>query len=183
MKRYPAKFVSTLLLLLLLPAAARAQSVLPDPGDRALSFSLPSGGGYGFGLRWMRSDGRSLGLDVTPSLDWRRNETDDESETTWALSIRPELRLYRGDAAGPVVPFAQYRLSVGYSSHTQDRYGFGVGADVGIGVEWFPLEAMSVSGSTGLGLDYSRQGGGASPTTENVTLQSFRSELRIALWY
>ncbi len=194
------RFLSLLLAFsfaLLAPDSASAQSVLPEAGDRAITFGLPSGGGAGFGLRWMQTETRNFGLDVELDGVFRSFEDeDDEDETDFSVVVSPNVRWYRGDQDGPVVPFIGIDGRLGYSttdgrgapSFSEDLTRYELGASAFVGVEWFPLEAISIAGSTGFGVSWFRERADDERfapfrDVDSLELRAFRSDLRISLWY
>lgn len=159
----------------------------PEVGTYGVAFNLPDGGGAGFGLRKMISERTNLGIDVTLDLD--RREFEDEAigtdaATDWSIAVSPDLRLYR-DARGPVVPFLEIDALLGYAEESDVRSGITVGAGAGIGVEWFPLDGMSISGSTGVSARFSHdESDTASPASRDQFLvTAFRSQLTLNLYF
>jgi len=168
------------------PAHARAQNGRPLPavGSYGVSFSLPQGGGAGFGIRRMLSGSRSAGLDVQLGVSWRKLDDaqgEERSRTSFALSLNPDLRLYRR-MSGPVVPFVEIDGRVGYRNAHNEAWVVDGGGGVGLGVEWLPLPAMSISGSTGLAWTVGHQRSGGS-SENSVTFGVFRSELSLNLYF
>jgi hypothetical protein len=95
--------------------------------------------------------------------------------------VSPDLRLYRR-TAGPVVPFLLVDGTLSYESGPNDTWGVGGGGSVGLGVEWLPLEGMSISGSTGVGAIYGhdvRDG----VSHDGFDLGTVRSQLELTLYF
>lgn len=169
--------------LLLAPMAARGQTRLPAPGTHALSFALPSGGGAGFGVRKMLSGDRSAGLSVQMSYahaSSARPDGSDLAHSSYGLGVGPDLRLYR-PRPGTVVPYLALRSDLAMSWGDAADTSMGLGAGAGLGVEWLPLEGMSISGETGMTLQYSHVGGDL--PSSSVALSMFRSTLSLNLYF
>lgn len=170
----------------LVPASGRAQEghPLPTVGSHAVMFSLPEGGGAGFGIRKMTSERKSVGVEVQLGVSYSRYDhgaLEDESRTHFALGVAPDVRLYRRDR-GPVVPFMEIEGRLGYQDAHGDAWAVDGGAGLGLGVEWLPLPSMSISGSTGLALTLQHsEGGGNSQTGLNVG--AFRSRISLNLYF
>lgn len=181
-----AKPLFVLLLLTSIPAPPlHAQAVPPEPGTYALSFGFPSSGDASVGIRKMLGSGANAGLNLTFSLD--RRELDgadgDSRNHTWGLAIEPDIRLYRAQR-GNVLPFLD--LNAGFSFQGEDGgdWSGGVSAGAGIGVEWFPVPSMSLSGKTGLSLYYRRTDiGGSDATAKNMGIGTRTSSLSVNLYF
>lgn len=166
-----------------------AQSSLPAAGDRAIHFALPSGGGAGLGFRWMLEDNRSLIVDVWASLsEVVREEAVDAQGRV--VSLSGEYRWFRGDLSAPVVPFLALDGEFTYrrSNSALDDRRVGSSVVAALGAEWFPLESMSVSGTTGIGLGWEHWFGdeirfSSVPSLHEFRVFSFRSGLVISFWY
>jgi hypothetical protein len=174
------------LVCFLIPTAivAQSQSSLPAAGSYGVSFSLPSGGGAGFGVRKMLSSIKSVGIEFQGGLSWREASQpsgDQESRTDVRLGVSPNIRLYNR-VAGPVVPFLQVVGSLAYTSAPNDGWAVDGGGGVGLGVEWLPLPGMSISGTTGVNAVYRHSvGGGLSQNSFN--LGAVRSQLELNLYF
>lgn len=169
-------------LVLVLPAAfapAAAQEPQPDPairppvhslvpGAHALSFTLLDGEAGELGYWRVHSPRTSLGLFVRLELERAEVETDApnddvRSETnSFALSVGPQVRRYLRPAAR-VTPFLYGSAELGYERERRTTETtveeFETRADAffgslraGVGLEWFPVPEVSVSGQTGLRL-------------------------------
>jgi hypothetical protein len=162
---------------------AAAQSAVPEVGSYAVMFSLPEGGGAGFGIRKMRGPTTNVGLEVQvgASHRWVSGEFAPSDDTSWSLGLRPDVRLYRR-TDGPVVPFLEWHGRVGYGGSSNDAWSLSTALGVGLGVEWFPLEDMSVSGSTGVAGMYARNSNTSSAGSQ-LSFGAFRSELTLNLYF
>jgi len=175
-----------LLASLLLPAAGAGQQghPLPAVGSHGLTFSLPEGGGAGFGIRKMTSERKSVGVELQVGVAWHRFEEggdEEHSQTSFSLGVAPDLRLYRR-GAGPVVPFLELSGRAGYQASDSEAWAVNGSAGVGLGVEWIPLPSMSVSGSTGMALVAQYADSGASSQTR-LNLGAFRSRISLNLYF
>lgn len=162
----------------------QTQSPLPDPGSYGISFSLPSGGGAGFGIRRMLTGQRSLGAEIQLGLSWQDvdyPDNDEDSRTAFGIGVSPDLRLYRG-TSGPVVPFIEVEGTISYQRSSGGAWGMGAGAGVGLGVEWIPLEGMSISGSTGIAADFGHNDNHGR-SADRLSVGLFRSELKLNLYF
>ena len=141
---------------------------LAERGTWALGFDLRSGEGSGFSVWKVQSPKTALGLEA--SLRWRRDESDlrSPSRAEWSyqsltLEFRPTLKRYRPLRNG--IAAYVYGLGLGgFSGSSRDDGGgtwdtstsmIDLGVGLGLGVDWFPLERISVGGRTGLSLSYS----------------------------
>ncbi len=160
------------------------QPPVPSEGSWGVSFNLPDGGGTGLGVRKMVSDRTNFGVDLTLDVDRRELENGAVSDerTSWIVGVNPDLRLYRS-ARGPVVPFIEVEARVQYGESNEDVSSFGAGAGLGLGVEWFPLDRMSISGSTGLDVDYTRADAPSDTSSNRTSVRFFRSELTLNLYF
>lgn len=174
------------LVCVLLPTTLLGQSrtTLPAAGSYGVSFSLPSGGGAGFGLRKMLSSTKSVGIEFQVGLSWRDASGPSgaqESRTDFRLGVSPNVRLYNR-TAGPVVPFLQVSGRFSYASAPDDGWAVDGGVGVGLGVEWLPLAGMSISGTTGVSAAYRHSTGGGLPQ-DSFSLGAFRSQLELNLYF
>jgi hypothetical protein len=135
-----------------LPRAGKAQEVdrTPDPGTHAVAIALPDGGGGGFAVRKILDSGANLGITVHfgSAWNWREGGQDDHA---FEVGVGPDVRLYRR-RSGPVVPFIELGGDVVYRDGPEGAWAGDLGASAALGVEWFALRSMSLSGSTGLRL-------------------------------
>ena len=165
---------------------AQEEPRVPTAGSYGVSFGLPDGGGAGFGLRRMLSSRINAGLDVVFDVSWQDFDRpvgpQEEPRTSFHLELVPNIRLYKGSEGAIVLPFLLLGLRGSYTKAPVDGWGVGAGAEVGLGVEWFPAPAVSVSGSTGARATYgSNSGQGYSGKFFNLGV--FRSELTLNLYF
>ncbi|MXX39892.1 MAG: hypothetical protein F4Y91_16245 [Gemmatimonadetes bacterium] len=166
--------------------AAADQGPLADRGDWALGVALPSSGGSSFSLWKIRSPTTAVGLEVDVSWSYADStaNADDPDPTTLQthslrLHLRPTIKHYR-PLHERVAPFMYGQVSVGFSGskrdsdpHTQQGGSYGsIGIALGLGVEWFPFQRISLGGQTGLRLGYSY---GQHDTRSNFILRSNRN--------
>jgi hypothetical protein len=174
----------TTLVALALPLLASAQdrASTPPPGSHAVTFSLPDGGGAGFGVRRVLGSGANAGLELLIGVS--RSSTDtptgELTSSNYQVGLAPDIRLYRGSSA-PVVPFVELSGEIRYLKSDDDDWVLRGVAGAGLGVEWFPLPSISVSGSTGLRLDLARADGAT--TSNTLQLGAGRSALRLNLYF
>lgn len=198
MRQIPA----VLLVLLMIPFASVAQpapfdSPL-DPGTRALSFDLPDGSGARFGYWRMRSDrqlmGWFFGLNASHSEQEAEGVGQERHSTSSSVQLAagPALRYYL-NPEGRVVPFVAGDVAVGYGLSTGDdsqrergfHHRMNLSTAWGIGLEWFPADRISISGTTGLRAGGSRdwsERDNASHSAWQVRLMTFTSALTITLF-
>jgi hypothetical protein len=175
----------TALVALALPLLVSAQdrASTPPPGSHAVTFSLPDGGGAGFGVRRVLGSGANAGLELL--LGVSRSSTDtptgEVTSSNYQVGLTPDIRLYRGSSA-PVIPFVELSGEVRYLNGDGDDWTLRGGVGVGLGVEWFPLTSISVSGATGIRLDLARAEN-LPATTNTLQLGAGRSALRLNLYF
>lgn len=137
---------------------------LAERGTWALGFALPSSEGSTFSLWKVRSPETALG--VEGSFSWALSDRDledpwiDRQSHRLLLQLRPTLKRYR-PLRNRVAPYLYYQALAGFSGHksehgareaTSTRADLGLG--VGLGVDWFPLQRVSIGGRTGVALRY-----------------------------
>lgn len=154
-----------LLGVLMSPGSGTAQDWRPEWGDRSIAFAMPGGGGGGLGIWWHRAGRRSraleLDLDTGASLDVGGEVDRYSLQTTASLGLA--FKRY-GAAVGSVSPHLYG--GTGIRGHWRNQgandpsraayslWGAGAYTRLGLGVDWFPLERISVGGHTGGSLDY-----------------------------
>jgi len=187
--RLQTRAVAVLLTTLVAPQlgpglAAQSPTSLPAVGTHAVTFSLPDGGGAGFGIRKMRSATTNVGVEIQFGVSRRWVDSGDNNEfppdggTSWLVGLRPDVRLYRR-TEGPVLPFLEWNGHLGYQGASGGRWVVDGSVGAGLGVEWFPLQGMSLSGSTGLAGTYT----GADSGAHSLAVGMFRSELILNLYF
>lgn len=180
--------ISTLIAILISPAALSAQS--PAAGSVGVALNIPEGGGSGFGLRYLWSDGINMGVNVVFDLDYELGSDEDgpggESQTTWAVGFTPDFRFYQGNYAS-IAPFFELGVGVLYARIPEDDLrDLAVSGSVGIGAEWFPTRSVGISGSTGLRTTFLHSTTGedeAEIVQDTLSATVFRSALSINLYF
>lgn len=173
--------------LLLCGSIASAQEAL-QPGRRALSVDLPSGGGSTFGLWQVRSETGSRGLLL--SLDLQAGESSSNADTNGqsiAVAAGPAFKRYFSESSN-VRPFIRTSAMAGgtftrnefvVDSLEQSQHQWSVNATLGagIGAEWFAVERLSVAAHTG-GLSGGYARAKAPDGTETRTASNWSVRLR-----
>jgi hypothetical protein len=142
------RFVVAALVLAFSPSLSRAQAE-PSVGDRPGHFIVVEIGpttSLGFGWR------ASPRTDV--SLEGGVRVSDEGDNSSRAFSLRPALKWYLGSTEGSVAPY----LTVGANAEwSRVEFGGGTTGDlrrlggiVGIGLDWFPTQRVSLGGHIGL---------------------------------
>lgn len=196
--------------LLALPAraqsAADADSAAAPNSLRkgAVSFSLEGpwqGSGSSAGIWKMVGDRTNLGVVVglgAGTSDREHSEGAPSDGTDIDASLGVAVRRY-ANPTGQIVPFVSGEV-MGYGwrsgvdiddgEASQETYTLGGSVRGGVGVEWFPVRRVSLSGSTGLGLTWTRQhsdsdGSGISTEiTENrFGFSTFSSGIAIQIYF
>ena len=148
-----------ILLLVTVPALStelRAQAPAPlSEGTKSLSFGIDGSGSNEAGIWMFFSERTNLGL--LGSLDWRSEDRDDRSRFT--LGLGPRVKWYVPQTPR-VAPFwfggLQFTHSRRSERDEEDRTSRGLALDGGFGVDWFPVDQISVGGWTGLRLSSDR---------------------------
>lgn len=180
-----------LVLVLSAPVGAYAQEehTLPPEGTYGLSFRVPwgEGGGAGLGFRRMLSSNRSLGMDVTLGYTWSRHEyenefgSEDGTASSYSVGLNSDVRFYRSQR-GPMVPFVEVGGGAAYSNSPGDAWASNLAGRVGVGVEWLPLERVSIAGSMGGAVEWGHSTSGSS-TSDSVRLHVVRSDLVLTMYF
>lgn len=139
------------LLLLAAPALAQAQDGDPPPRGPSLVLGLSSGPEIGF---WLPA-GERLRVGIESNLGWQRvsptgDSEDDDVRSLTSLTLRVPLRHALESGHPDILPYllAGPSLSLVRSDTHPESTGFG--AFAGLGVEWFPVERVSVGGYAAL---------------------------------
>lgn len=170
------------LLLLAVPARAQdaataadttATDTLPrtslQKGSWSLSFAPPGYSGSGerseFGVWEMVGARTNLGLTLAVAVYGSESEIDSGGETTMAstlVDVGVSVKRYVM-APRDVTPFVLGSAALGgrFERREADEFtetirGMNVGARAAVGVEWFPVRRMSLSGQTGFGFQTGR---------------------------
>jgi hypothetical protein len=171
------------LVLLLSPPVLEAQSPAPvSQGTRSLSFGIDGSGSGEAGIWYFISDRSNLGLLGT--LDWvsedRGGNRSDRSQFT--LGLGPRIKWYV--VGGPrIAPFWYGGLGFTHTRRSEegesDRSSRGAGIDGGFGVDWFPVDQMSIGGWTGLRFSSDR----AENDDSTSRLRTVTTGLRVHLYF
>lgn len=141
------------------PVTAEAQVPAPvSEGTTSLSFGIDGNGSGEAGIWLFISDRTNLGL--LGRLDWVSEERNpprsDRTELTFGIGPRVKWYLM---GSPRVAPFWFGGFDVTHtrrSEDDEDRTSRGIGFDGGFGVDWFPVDQMSVGGWTGLRISSDR---------------------------
>lgn len=196
-------------------APAAAQEWRPAPGDRSLAFDLPaavvigptrgpSGSGdpaaressVGFGVWWQQSEMRALALELDAGVHLSRHTGSaalERTGTATSVAVGPALKWYR-PAAGPVSPYLYAALRLGTSWNGRrsgtsqppaSSWAFHAAGRLGLGVDWFPLDRISVGGFTGgrLGYGYTGSGQVRHRRGQSLGLDLFTSGLKLHIYF
>ena len=196
--------ISRLIWIVLLTSgiAAADQGPLADRGDWALGVALPSSSGSNFSLWKIRSPTTAVGLEVGISWSYADStlNADDFAPTSLqkhylSLFLRPTIKHYR-PLHDRIAPFMYGQVEAGFrgykrdSSYTQlGSSGGNIGLTLGLGVEWFPFQRISLGGQTGLRLGYSyrqydtRGYGNDSSSNWSLYLRTFQSEVKALMYF
>jgi len=167
--------------LLLAPGLHAQAPQAISSGTKSLSFGIDGSGSSEAGIWLFVSDRTNLGL--LGSLDWvseDRDPQDDRSEVR--LGVGPRVKWYLSDP-GRVAPFWFGGMEFNHRRVSEegesDRTSRGLGLDGGFGVDWFPVEQISIGGWTGLRLTSNRL------TNDNTRtrLRTLTTGLRVHLYF
>jgi hypothetical protein len=207
--------LASMILLATTVSAGTAQGVRPGAqretpfpaGAWSLSFSLPSGGGASLGVFKLVGPRTNLGLDVVVGAFSSSDDisfsdgrpAEQRSQTDFDLAFVPSVRQYVG-VHRTIAPYIHGNLLFGYNyenfetvigtaSTTRNTvYQYAIGA--GVGVEWTPLERISVGGHTGVRFSYFDRGSetgspaGTSQVSGSATrFETFVSSLVLQLYF
>ncbi|HEX8905646.1 MAG TPA: hypothetical protein VF771_12420 [Longimicrobiaceae bacterium] len=172
-------------LTLMAALPARAQETVEAPpslvaGKHAFSFDIPQSGGGAIG-GWANLTARTqLGVRLGAHFRHQRqtaSDSTDYGQTVRDMQLGVEVRRFMPVSAA-VAPFVGGSLFTSFGRQTQDdqfhelaQSYWGGGADLGIGVEWFPVSTVSVGGRLSVDATYShtraRLDGAPGPGTGN----------------
>ena len=192
------------LVLLTSGIAAADQGPLSDRGDWALGVALPSSSGSSFSLWKIRSPTTAVGLEMSVSWSYADStlDADDPNPTSLQnhflyLRLRPTIKHYR-PLHDRIAPFVYGQVDAGFWGRKWDdnpqmqysgRSG-NVGLALGLGVEWFPFQRISLGGQTGLRLgyrygQYDTRGNFILSQNRNwsLSLSTFQSELKALMYF
>jgi hypothetical protein len=182
-RRLMVGIVPTLLALASSPVSGAAQdepTLAARPG-RAIVL------GTGFGT--------TIGLDVRVGsrtdlvLETALRLADDDDNTTRVVLFRPALKRYWGSLDSRVATYLQIGAELGWSHIEQgpaaERNRREFGGLVGIGVDWLPIQRVSIGGHASVGLSVSRteQSGLLNPgTSTGSNIGTASSGIRLRLY-
>lgn len=192
------------IVLLTSSIAAADQGPLDHRGAWALGVALPSSSGSNFSLWKIRSPTTAVGLEVGVSWSYADSTLDADASNPTSLQnhslyllLRPTIKHYR-PLHDRVAPFMYGRVEAIFLGRKWDsdpptQYGGSsgsVGLSLGLGVEWFPFQRISLGGQTGLRLGY-RYGKydtrGNFIIRENrnwsLSLSTFQSEVKALMYF
>lgn len=162
--------LSTILLLGVAAGVAFGESEgsrVIQKGRWSLAFTLPDGGGATFGVWKMASTRSNLGLNIGVNHDrgWFSSGPDSAEYTQdrsfWNFSLQPSIKRYLAlgenvspyffGAVGGAYGWGKSAYSSPrYPSPPQKSYNRSASLRLGLGVDWTPLDDISVGAFTGL---------------------------------
>ncbi len=185
-------------------ASAHQEGPLAGRGNWGLGVALPSGSGSSFSVWKIRSPTTALGLEAGVSWSYRDSTADADDPGSAAinrhylrLQLSPTIKHYRPLKNG-IAPFTYGRVEAGFSGYRRDyslnsqhgSSGGHIGIGLGLGVEWFPFQRISLGGQTGLRLGYryfqhDSRGidSNTSRTSWNLYLRTFQSQLKALMYF
>ena len=184
-------------------ASAHQEGPLAGRGNWGLGVALPSGSGSSFSVWKIRSPTTALGLKVNASWSYRDSTADAEdlasepiTRHSLGLQVSPTIKKYR-PLHKQIAPFTYGRIEAGFLGHKRDDLDSqhvssvaSIGIALGLGVEWFPFQRISVGGQTGLRLGYRygthdsrRIDYNRSHTSWDLYLRIFQSELKALMYF
>lgn len=144
----------------------RAGDWRPARGDRSIAFAVPESGAGTIALWWHRSRDAAVGLQLGFSADaGLRTGGDDPDQfgSDASVSLGPAFKSYRGHL-GPVAPyfatgfglsgFLRYRAVDDPAVDPRTLWGAGAYVRMGVGVDWFVAERVSIGGHIGGRISY-----------------------------
>ena len=190
-------------IVLLIGTAAADQDPLADRGNWALGVALPSSSGLDLSLWKVRSPVTALGLEIDFSSyhnDYTSKDLDnpDRYDTraqsrALRLQLRPTIKHYR-PMHDRVAPFVFYLAHAGFSAswsrlpdidpETQRiTTKSDLGIALGLGAEWFPFQRISLSGQTGLDLNYHYEKLRSDRRKWEWSLKTFQTEVAALVYF
>lgn len=177
--------VPALLLATSQPLRAQAPQALAR-GTLSLEFALPDGGGGNFGL-WNQV-GTSTSIGWTVGFDYSKEEAEQTgtSASRLAISLGPELKEHFS-IRPRVAPFYRFGIAGLYDrrrlttadGETEERTeSWGVAGSAALGVDWFPLDQVSIGGHTGFRLGYTD-----GDDRSFLTARTFLSQLTMRIYF
>ena len=184
-------------------ASAHQEGPLAGRGNWGLGVALPSGSGSSFSVWKIRSPTTALGLEVNASWSYRDSTADADDPSSAAinrhylrLQLSPTIKQYR-PLHKQIASYTYWQFEAGFSGRNWDDLnsqsnssGASIGIALGLGVEWFPFQRISVGGQTGLRLGYRygqydsrRIDYNRSHTSWGLYLRTFQSELQALMYF
>jgi hypothetical protein len=162
-------------------AAAHAQSPTAlQQGRTSIAFTLPNSGGEDIGLWKFTNDRTNVGLDLGFGYASIHDAGSTASAHQWHLNAGPAIKKYF-NATTHVAPFGRFGVSGGYF-HAPSEHHVTVGAQAGLGADWFPTDQISIGGYTGLQANLNRvQQSGR--TRNNWDAGTFLSALTLHIYF
>lgn len=156
-----------------------SQGILVGVGDRAT-----------VGLWFRLGDRTDVGLEGFFSI--ADDDTDNAGGSTRVFGVRPAVKGYVGDSDASVAPYWIAGLSFEHSKvelgGAGDRTRRSIGGLVGVGLDWFPAERVSVGGHVGLEGAATRTTvppvlPGSDDETSGYELGTLSSGIRLQIWF
>ena len=191
-------------IVLLISTAAADQDPLADRGNWAFGVALPSSSGLDLSLWKVRSPVTALGLEIDFSSyhnDYTSKDLDnpDRYDTraqsrALRLQLRPTIKHYR-PMHDRVAPFVFYQAHAGFSGFWDRQEEIGsrmtqrtrssgdLGLSLGLGVDWFPFQRISLSGQTGLDLNYHYEKLRSDRRKWEWSLKTFQTEVAALVYF
>ncbi len=183
--------------------AAADQGPLANRGDWALGVALPSNSGSSFSLWKIRSPTTAVGLEV--GVSWSYADSTANADTPYpttlqdhylSLRLGPTIKHYR-PLHDRIAPFTYGQVIAGFRGYKRDidlyrqrgSSSGNIGLALGLGVEWFPFQRISLGGQTGLNLGYryaqydTRGDNNRSSSNWSLYLRTFQSEVRALMYF
>lgn len=191
-------------IVLLIGTAAADQDPLADRGNWALGAALPSSSELRLSLWKVRSPVTALGLEIDVSSYYSDRTSDDlenldrnDTQSRYhslRLQLRPTIKQYR-PMHDRVAPFVFYQAYAGFSGFWDRQEEIGLrmtqytrsssdlGIALGLGVDWFPFQRISLSGQTGLDLSYHYEKHYSNRREWEWSLKTFQTEVAALVYF
>lgn len=185
-------------------ASAHQEGPLAGRGNWGLGVALPSESGSSFSLWKIRSPTTALGLEVGVSWSYADSTADADdlasepiTQHSLRLQLSPTFKQYR-PLNKQIAPFTYCRFEAGFSGYKREddldfqngNSGGTIGIALGLGVEWFPFQRVSLGGQTGFILgyrhyQYDSRGtfSSRSSTSWSLYLGTFQSEVKALMYF
>lgn len=191
-------------IVLLIGTAAADQDPLADRGNWAFGVALPSSSGLDLSLWKVHSPITALGLEIDFSSYYSDRTSEDldnpdrydsqSQSRSLRLQLRPTIKHYR-PLHDQVAPFVFYQAYAGFSGfwdrqeeigsrmtqHTRSSSDLGIA--LGLGVDWFPFQRISLSGQTGLDLSYHYEKHYSNRREWEWSLKTFQTEVAALVYF